>query len=346
MGVNALRVMVIFTPTLALPHQGGGNRFFCTVGLFIAAWWSVSAGAADAQGYPAKPLRMLVGFPAGSSLDTAARIVGGKLSELLRQNVIIDNRAGAAGNIATEIAARARPDGYTLLMGANGALAINPALYAKLPFDTVKDLAPISKIVDTANILVINVLSSANSVEQLIALARTGALLGGSSGVGSPGHLALELFNMMAGTKIVHVAYKASAPALLDVMGGNIHLTFATAATAAPLIKAGKLKGLGVTALKRSTLLPELPTISETGLAGFEVTGWYGVLAPAGTPRPLINQLNAAIVTALNLPDVRQSMLAQGFDISPGTPEEFGAFIRAEIAKWGKVVKFSGAKAN
>ncbi len=312
----------------------------------LLAWWAVSPVIADAQGYPAKPMRMLVGFPAGSSLDSAARIVAGKLSELLRQNIIIDNRAGAAGNIATEIVARARPDGYTLLMGANGALAINPALYAKLPFDTVKDLAPISKVVDTANILVVNVLSSANSVAQMIALAKAGPLLGGSSGVGSPGHLALELFNMMAGTKIVHVAYKASAPALIDVMGGNIHLTFATAATAAPLIKAGKLKGLGVTALKRSILLPDLPTISENGLAGFEVSGWYGVLAPAGTPRPIVNQLNAAIVTALNLPDVRQSMSAQGFEISPSTPEEFGTFIRAEIAKWGRVVKFSGAKAN
>ena len=312
----------------------------------LAAWCAISASAADAQGYPAKPLRMLVGFPAGSSLDSAARIVGGKLSELLRQNIIIDNRAGAAGNIATEIVARARPDGYTLLMGANGALAINPALYAKLPFDTVKDLAPISKVVDTANILVINVQSSANSVGQLIALAKAGPLLGGSSGVGSPGHLALELFNMMAGTKIVHVAYKASAPALIDVMAGNIHLTFATAATAAPLIKAGKLKGLGGTALKRSSLLPDLPTIAETGLAGFEVSGWYGVLAPAGTPRPIINQLNTAIVTALNSPDVRQNMTAQGFEISPSTPEEFGTFIRAEIAKWGRVVKFSGAQAN
>ena len=312
----------------------------------LAAWWRVCSGAADAQSYPAKPLRMLVGFPAGSSLDSAARIVGGKLSELLRQNIIIDNRAGAAGNIATEIVARARPDGYTLLMGANGALAINPALYAKLPFDTVKDLAPISKVVDTANILVVNVQSSATSVEQLVALAKAGPLLGGSSGVGSPGHLASELFNMMAGTKIVHVAYKASAPALLDVMAGNIHLTFATAATAAPLIKAGKLKGLGGTALKRSSLLPDLPTIAETGLAGFEVSGWYGVLAPAGTPRPIINQLNTAIVTALNLPDVRQNMTAQGFEISPSTPEEFGNFIRAEITKWGRVVKYSGAKAN
>jgi tripartite-type tricarboxylate transporter receptor subunit TctC len=177
-------------------------------------------------------------------------------------------------------------------------------------------------------------------------MAKSGSLLGGSSGAGSPGHLALELFNMMAGTWIVHVAYKGSAPALIDVIAGNIHLTFATAATAAPLMKAGKIRGLGVTTRKRSTVLPELPTISESGLAGFEVSGWYGVLAPAGTPRSIIDRLNAEIVKALQMPEVRQNMSAQSFDISPSTPEQFAAFIKSEIAKWGKVVKYSGAKAN
>lgn len=314
--------------------------------VIVAALSSVSNGTGLAQDYPTKPIRMLVGFPAGSSLDSAARVISGKLSELLLQNVIVDNRAGAAGNIAAEIVARARPDGYTLLMGANGALAINPALYGNLPFDPVKDFAPVSKVVDAVNILVVNVTSPANSVEQLIALAKSGSLLGGSSGVGSPGHLALELFNMMAGTRIVHVAYKGSAPALIDVIAGNIQLTFATAATAVPLMKAGKIRGLGVTTLKRSTVLPELPTISESGLAGFEVSGWYGVLAPAGTPRAIIDRLNAEIVKALQMPEVRQNMSAQSFDISPSTPEQFAAFIKSEIAKWGKVVKYSGAKAN
>ena len=314
--------------------------------VLAAALQSVSIGTGLAQDYPTKPIRMLVGFPAGSSLDSAARVISGKLSELLHQNVIVDNRAGAAGNIAAEIVARARPDGYTLLMGANGALAINPALYGNLPFDPAKDFAPVSKVVDAVNILVVNVMSRANSVEQLIVLAKSGSLLGGSSGVGSPGHLALELFNMMAGTRIVHVAYKGSAPALIDVIAGNIQLTFATAATAVPLMKAGKIKGLGVTTLKRSAVLPELPTIAESGLAGFEVSGWYGVLAPAGTPRSIVNRLNAEIVKALQMPEVRQNLSGQSFDISPSTPEQFAAFIKSEIEKWGKVVKYSGAKAN
>ena len=312
--------------------------------VITAALPSIAAGMA--QDYPTKPIRMLVGFPAGSSLDSAARVVSGKLSELLLQNVIVDNRAGAAGNIAAEIVARARPDGYTLLMGANGALAINPALYDKLPFDPVKDFAPVSKVVDAANVLVVNAASPASSVENLIAIVKSGSLLGGSSGVGSPGHLAIELFNMMAGTKIVHVAYKGSAPALLDIIAGNIQLTFATAATAVPLMRAGRIKGLGVTTLKRSTVLPELPTISESGLPGFEVSGWYGVLAPAGTPRSIINRLNAEIVKALQMPDVRQNLSAQSFDISPSSPEQFAAFIKSEIQKWGKAVKYSGGKVN
>jgi len=312
----------------------------------VAALQTIATGMAQEQDYPTKPIRMLVGFPAGSLLDSAARVVSGKLSELLFQNVIVDNRAGAAGNIAAEIVARARPDGYTLLMGANGALAINPALYDKLPFDPAKDFAAVSKVVDAANVLVVNVASPASSVENLIAIAKSGSLLGGSSGVGSPGHLALELFNMMAGTKIVHVAYKGSAPALIDIIAGNIQLTFATAATAVPLMRAGKIKGLGVTTLKRSTVLPELPTISESGLPGFEVSGWYGVLAPAGTPRSIINRLNAEIVKALRMSDVRQNLSAQSFDISPSSPEQFAAFIKSEIQKWGKAVKYSGAKAN
>lgn len=297
-----------------------------------------------AQPYPAKPIRLLVGFPAGSSLDIAARIVGGRLSESLQQNIIVDNRAGAAGNIAAEIVARARPDGYTLLMGANGALAINPALHRSLPFDPIRDFSPVSKVVDVVNILVVNAGFAANSVEELIALAKTRPLLGGSSGVGSPGHLALELFNMMAGTTIAHVSYKGSTPALIDVMAGNIQIIFATAATAVPLLKAGKIRGLAVATIKRSTLLPELPTVSESGLGGFEVSGWYGVLAPAHTPRDIVSRLNTEIGAVLQVAEVKQNMFVQGLDVSPSTPEAFAAFIKAEIAKWGKVVKYSGAR--
>jgi len=307
---------------------------------------AVSAGAAAAETYPTKPLRMLVGFPAGSSLDTAARVVSGKLAELLQQNVIVDNRPGAAGNIAAEIAARARPDGYTLLLGANGALAINPALYRKLPFDSVKDFAPVSKIANVVNVLVVNASSPANSVEQLIALAKSRQILGASSGVGSPGHLALALFNMMAGTKVVHVPYKGSTPALFDLIAGNINMIFATAATAVPLMKGGKVKGLAVATITRSALLPDMPTVSEAGLKGFEVSGWYAVLVPARTREDIVNRLNAEIVKALQMPDVRQNMFMHGLEVSPSTPQEFGVFLKSEMAKWAKVVKYSGAQAN
>ena len=304
------------------------------------------AAIASAQDYPARPVRMLVGFPAGSSLDIAARILSSKLGELLKQSVIVDNRAGAAGNIAAEMAARARPDGYTLLLGANGALAINPALYAKVAFDPVKDFAAVGKVVEVAYVLVVHPAFQATSVEQLIALARSKPLLGGSSGSGSPGHLALALFNAMAGTKIEHVPYKGSNPALIDLMAGTIQLSFATAATAAPLIASGRLKGVAVATRKRSSLLPDLPTVSESGLPGFEIDGWYAVVAPAGTPRPIIVRLNTAINQALAMPDVRQNLFSQGLDVSPSTPEGFAAFLKSELSKWEKAVKASGAKAN
>ena len=306
----------------------------------------VSGVHAQPAQYPEKPLRLLVGFPAGSALDSAARPIAGKLSELLGQSVIVDNRAGAAGNIAAEIAARARPDGYTLLFGANGALAINPALYQKLPFDTLKDFAPIAKVVDSVNVLVLHPSAPATSVSQLIAAAKVKPLLGGSGGVGSPGHLALELFNMMAEVKITHVPYKGSAPALLDVLAGNIQVLFSTLTPALPHIKSGRIKALAVTSLRRSDLMLELPTVAESGLSGFEVKGWYGLLAPAQTPRALIMRLHGETLKALQAAEVRQSLLTQGFEISPAGPDEFAAFIRLELVKWAKVVKFSGAKPN
>jgi tripartite-type tricarboxylate transporter receptor subunit TctC len=311
--------------------------------LLVSARVATAAAALD---YPVKPIRLLVGFPAGSSLDIAARIVSNKLSELLGQNVIVDNRAGAAGNIAAEIVARARPDGYTLLMGANGALAINPALHRKLPYDSIRDFAPVSKVAVGVNVLAVTPSFPATTVEQLIALSRSKPLLGASSGVGSPGHLALALFNAMAKTNIAHVPYKGSTPALLDLMAGTVQMTFATGATTLPLMKSGKVRGLAVTSLQRSPLIPELPTVSESGLKGFEVTGWYGVLAPAGTPRAIIDRLNAALVRAMQMGDVKHSMEAQGISVTHSTPEEFGAFIKSEVAKWAGVVRLAGAKAE
>ncbi|MDP2240084.1 MAG: tripartite tricarboxylate transporter substrate binding protein [Burkholderiales bacterium] len=298
--------------------------------------------AATAAEYPNKPIRMLVGFAPGGGTDTTARAMGGKLSERLGQQVIIDNRPGAAGNIATEITARANPDGYTVLMGTIAALAINPSLYKKLSFDPLKDVLPVSRAVDSTNILVVHPSVPAKTVKELIALAKTKSLNGGSSGVGGAGHLALELFNLQAGTKIVHVPYKGGGPSIVDLVAGNINLIFATAASSVPHITTGRIRALAVTTAKRSGLVPDLPTISEAGLKGFEANNWYGVLVPAGTPRAIINRLNKEVVAVLNLPDVKEFLFKQGLDAAPSTPENFGAYIRSEKAQWEKVIKAAG----
>jgi tripartite-type tricarboxylate transporter receptor subunit TctC len=297
-----------------------------------------------AQPYPSKPIRMLVGLPAGSSLDSCARAVTSRLSERLHQNVVVDNRSGAGGNIAAETVARARPDGYTLLMGAFGALAVNPNLYANLPYDSSRDFAPIARVVDATNVLVINPSVPASTVKELVALAKAKPLLAGSAGIGTPGHLSLALFNLIAGTQVEHVVYKGSGPALLDLMAGAVHMVFATSSTGVPLMKAGKLKGLAVSTAKRSALVPELPTMAEAGLKDFEVSGWYGAFAPAGTPQPIVQRLNAEIVKLLELPDVRQFLFNQGLEVNPSTPDEMGAQLRSDIARWGKVIKASGIK--
>src|SRR5262245_9596653 len=302
--------------------------------------------AARAADWPTKPVRMMVGFAPGGGTDTTEGAIAAKLSEQLGQQVIIDNRAGAAGNIATDIVAKANPDGYTILMGTIAALAINPSLYDKLPFDPLRDLAPIIQAVDSTNILSLHPSVTATSVKELIALAKAKPLNCGSSGVGGTGHLALELFNTMAGTKMTHVPYKGGGPAMIDLIGGQVQLVFATAASAVPHIKTGKIKGIAVTTAKRSGLMPNLPTISEAGLKGFDANNWYGLVAPVKTPRPIINRLNSEVAKVLAMPDVKEFLFNQGLDPAPGTPEEFGAYIKSESIKWAKVVKASGAKAN
>jgi tripartite-type tricarboxylate transporter receptor subunit TctC len=295
--------------------------------------------AAESGTYPDRPIRMLVGFAPGGGTDTTARALAGKMSERLGQQVIIDNRPGAAGNIATDIAARATPDGYTILMGTIAALAINPALYAKLPFDPLKDVIPITRAVDSTNILVVHPSVQVSSVKDLIALAKSKPLNGGSSGVGGAGHLALELFNLQAGTNITHVPYKGGGPAMVDLIAGNINLIFATAASAVSHIKSGRIKALAVTTGKRSGLVPDLPTVAEAGLKDFEANNWYGILAPAKTPRPIIDRLNKEIVAVLNAPDIKAFLFKQGLDVAPSTPEAFASYIRSEKDKWEKVVK-------
>jgi tripartite-type tricarboxylate transporter receptor subunit TctC len=287
---------------------------------------------------------MIVGFAAGGGTDTTARPIAHKLSELFGQQVFVDNRPGAAGNIATDIVAKANPDGYTILMGTIAALAINPSLYANLPFDPERDLAPVTQAVDSTNILSLHPSVPANSVKELVELAKSKSLNYGSSGVGGTGHLAGELFNVMTGVKLVHVPYKGGAPAMVDLVAGRVELVFATAASAVPHIKAGRIKGIAVTTGKRSALMPELPTIAEAGLAGYEANNWYGLMVPANTPRAIINRLNAETVKVLNMPEVKTFLFNQGLDAAPSTPEEFGAYIRSERTKWAKIVKASGAK--
>ncbi|MDO8551985.1 MAG: tripartite tricarboxylate transporter substrate binding protein [bacterium] len=312
-----------------------------------AALIAVSAAlTATAAEYPTKPIRLIVGFAPGGGTDTTARAMSQKLTDALGQQVVVDNRPGAAGNIAAEIVSKATPDGYTLLMGTIAALAINPSLYSKLPFDPLKDFAPITQAVDSTNILSLHPSVPAGSVKELIALAKTKPLNYGSSGVGGTGHLAGELFNTMAGVKMTHVPYKGGGPAMIDLVGGQVQLVFATAASAVPQIKGGRIKGIAVTPAKRSALMPNLPTISEAGLPGFDANNWYGVLAPAKTPRPIINRLNSEITKVLAMPDVKNFLFNQGLDPAPCTPEKFGDYIKSETAKWAKVVKASGAKAN
>ena len=314
----------------------------------IALIASVAAAPAAlaADPYPVRPIRMIVGFAPGGGTDLTARPVAAKLSELLGQQIIVENRPGAAGNITTEQVARSAPDGYTILMGTIAALAINPSLYGNLKFDPETDLAPVIQVVNATNVLALHPSVQAGSVQELIALARQRSLSAGSSGIGGTGHLAIELFNEMAGVKIVHVPYKGGGPAMTDLVGGQVQLVFATTASAIPQIRAGRIKGIAVTTAKRSALMPELPTIGEAGLPGFDANNWYGIVVPARTPRAIVDQLNAETTKVLNMADVKTTLLNQGLDPAPGTPEQFGAYIRDERAKWAKVIKASGAKAE
>ncbi|HWP89718.1 MAG TPA: tripartite tricarboxylate transporter substrate binding protein, partial [Burkholderiales bacterium] len=283
----------------------------------------------------------------GGPTDAIARAIGQKLSETWGQPVIVDNRPGAGGNIGTELAAKSPADGYTLFIGTV-ANAINQSLFAKLPFDFVRDFAPVTQNYVTGLILAVHPSLPARTVKELIALAKAnpGQLSYSSSGVGGTPHLACELFNSMAGVKMVHVPYKGSAPAMADLLGGHIQLTFDNMLTVLPQVKAGKLRGLAVTMTTRSPLAPELPTVAEAGLKGFEVKSWNGVVVPTGTPKEIIARLNGEIVRILRQPDLREKFLVQGVELVPTTPEEFGAFIKQDIAKWAKVIQLSGARAE
>ncbi len=317
--------------------------------LRLAATLAVLAphpAAADA--YPAKPIRLVVAFPPGGGTDIIARSIAHKLAERFAQQVVVDNRPGAGGNIGTDIVAKSAPDGYTILMGSAGPLAINASLFAKMPFDPIKDLAPVTLAASTPNVLVVHPSLPARTVKELIALARAkpGEINFASSGHGTPAHLAGELFNSMAGVKLVHIPYKGAAPALADLLGGQVQIMFSTMPPALPHVKDGKLRALAVTSRKRSPATPELPTMDEAALPGFEAITWHGVVVPAGTPAAIIARLNREIVAILHLPEVVERLSGQGAEALGSTPEEFAAYIKSESAKWAKVVRESGAKAE
>ena len=323
-----------------------GRRAALWLAAALAVLTPHAAAAADA--YPAKPIRFVVAFPPGGGTDIIARSIAQKLAERLAQHVVVDNRPGAGGNIGTDIVAKSAPDGYTILMGSAGPLAINASLFAKMPFDPIKDLAPVTLAASTPNVLVVHPSLPARTVKELIALARSrpGEINFASSGHGTPAHLAGELFNSMAGVKLVHVPYKGAAPALADLLGGQVQLMFSTMPPALPHVKDGKLRALAVTSRKRSPATPELPTIDEAALPGFEAITWHGVVVPAGTSAAIIARLNREIVAILHLPEVIERLSGQGAEALGSTPEEFAAYIRSESVKWAKVVRESGAKAE
>jgi tripartite-type tricarboxylate transporter receptor subunit TctC len=313
--------------------------------LFIAVAFS---GGAAAQAWPEKPVRFVVGFTPGGPSDILARALGQKLAELWAQQVVIENRPGAGGNIAAEVVAKSAPDGTTWLLGNNSILATNQSLYAKLGYDPAKDFAPVALVAVQPNILVVNPSVPASSVKELIALAKAkpGALNYASSGSGAAAHLAGELFKTMAGVDMVHVPYKGAQPALTDVMAGQAQLMFATSASVIPYIKAGRLRALAVTTSQRSASAPELPTVSEAGVPGFEAITWHGVVVPSATPVPLVGRLNTDIVRVLRMRDLRERLESLGAELAPGTPQDFADYIAREIPKWAKVVKDSGARAE
>jgi tripartite-type tricarboxylate transporter receptor subunit TctC len=306
------------------------------------------AVVARAEGFPEKPVHFIVGFTPGGPSDIIARALGQKVSEQWKQAVAIENRPGAGGNVAAEAVAKSAPDGYTWLLGNNSILATNQSLYAKLAYDPVADFAPVALVAIQPNILVVNPGVPASSVRELIALARAkpGELNYASSGSGAAAHLAAELFKSMAGVEMVHVPYKGAQPALTDVIAGRAQLMFATSASVIPYIKAGRLRALAVTSSRRSGVVPELPTLSEAGVPGFEAITWHGVVVPRATPRPLVERLNADIVRALQARELRERLESLGAELAPGTPEDFADYIAREIPKWTKVVKDSGARAE
>lgn len=316
-------------------------------GLIAVAVWVAGAAPAWAQQYPIRPIRLIVPFPPGGGTDTMARIIGPKLSDLLGQQVVPENRGGAGANIGAELAAKSPPDGYTLML-ATITNAIGASLYTRLNYDLVRDFATITQLATTPHIFVVHPSVPVKSVKEYIAFAkaRPGQLTYSSSGNGSAAHLAGELFNSLTGVKSVHVPYKGGGPSMIALVGGEVSLCFATMPSAINYVRAGRLRGLAVTTAQRSPSAPELPTIAETGIAGYEAGSWYGLSAPAGTPKEIIGRLHAETIKVMALPDVKDRLFKAGFEVVTSNPEQFAEFTRTEIQKWGKLVRAAGLKVD
>ena len=317
---------------------------FCALLLLCAAL----APPAWAQPFPSKPVKLVIPFPPGGSLDNVGRLLAQKISESWGQQVVIENKPGAGGNIGADAVAKSPPDGYTVVMGALSTHAVNPSLYATMPYDAVKDFSPLSLVAITPNVLIVKTATPIASVKDLVAYAKShpGKTNFGSGSNGSAGHLAGELFKIETGTDVMHIPYKGGAPALAALLAGDTQFMFDNLANAMAQVKGGTVRAIAVTTAQRSKLVPDLPTMAEGGLAGFDISTWFGLMAPAGTPPDVVARWNAEIVKALNAPDVREKMLAQGAEPAPMSPQEFAAFIAKERDKYAKIVKASGAKVD
>ena len=318
---------------------------FARTGFFLAAALCVLAGEAAAQAWPSKPIRYIVPFPPAGSTDITARIMAERISGPLGQPVVVENRPGVAGNLGTEAVVKSAPDGYTILQ-ATAAQPISETLYTKLNFSFEHDLAPVAMIAQVPNVMVVNPQVPAKSVAEFIALAKSkpGQINFASSGHGTSIHMSAEMFKMLTGVDIVHILYKGSGPALVDLIGGQVSVMWDNLPSSMPHIRSGRLRALAVTTTRRFPGLPEVPTMQEAGVAGYDAAGWFGIMAPRATPREIVLRLNGEVNKALALPDVQEKLMQQGAEAAPWTPEQLGAFIHGEVVKWGKVVKASGAK--
>ncbi len=328
--------------------MNGLMRMMTVIGAVVLAGFTQGAAAQAARNYPDKPIRLIVPYPPGGTADLLARVIGQRLADNFANSVVIDNRGGAGGNIATEMVGRAEPDGYTLLLCNAPVLAINPTLYKKVSFDPIRDFAPASPIAEVPLFLVLHPSVPVKSLDEFIAFVKSkrGDINYASGSIGSTTHLAAELFKTMAKVQMNHIPYKGSGPALAAMVAGEVTIMFELMPSAMPFVKAERLRAIAVTSAKRSALMPNLPTIAETGLPGYEVASWFGIAAPAGTPKAVVSKLNAEIMTIVKTPEMQTRLASLGAQPMTMAPEEFSGFIKSEIQKWTKVVRDSGARAD